>query len=238
MLRYLFLLLCLCYMGEGLAQAGFSWGISLYPNYSDRRLIAYSFITQDEINRLDSLEGGRFSYSGGVLAEWRTEKVSFQTGVNFMNTGYRTISETILPGDPDENLGTERRFLFRNFNIEIPAELHFYQEVSPGNEFIFTLGGAMSYNISNSAFKILQRDGSSERIDVTDNEQEFRPVNFAFVTAVGWETDISETLSLVIQPTFEFWMRGIFIDTLELNRNLYNLGVKLNLKFRTVYEDY
>jgi len=238
MLRILFLFLCFFYVGESIAQAGFSWGISLYPNYSDRRLIAYSFITQDEINRLDSLEGGRFSYSGGILAEWRTEKVGFQTGLNFMNTGYRTIRETLLPGDPDEGQGTERSFLFRNFNIEVPAELHFYQEVSPGNEFIFTLGGALSYNIANSSFKILHSDGNSERIDVADEEQEFRPLNIAFVTAVGWETDISETFSLVIQPTFEFWMRGIFTTTSDLNRNLYNLGVKVNLKFRTVYEDY
>lgn len=238
MQKSFFILLCFLFVNDCMAQAGFSWGVSLYPNFSDRRLIAYSFITQDEINRLDSLERGRFSYSGGILAEWRTEKVGFQTGVNFMNTGYRSIRERLLPGDPDEGLGTERSYLYRNYNLQIPAELHFYQEVGPGNEFIFTLGGALSYNIANASYKILHSDGTSERIDVSSEGEEFRPVNIAFVTAVGWETDISESLSLVIQPTFEFWMRGIMVTTTDLNRNLYNLGVKINLKFRTVYEDY
>ncbi len=238
MLRIIFILASFLHVVHSWAQVDFSWGISLYPNYSDRRLISFSFLSQDDIFTLDSLERGRFSYAGGVFVEWRSEKVGFQTGVNVMNTGYRSIRELILAGDPDENLGNERSFVYRNFNIEVPAELHFYQEVSPGNEFVFTLGGAISYNLANDTYKILHSDGSRDRTNISDKEQEFRALNLAFSTSFGWQTALSESMYLAILPTFEFWMRGILPPTLELNRNLYNIGVKLNLKFKQLYEDY
>lgn len=238
MLRIIFIAASFLYVAQGWAQVDFSYGISLFPNYSDRRLISFSFLSQEDIFSLDSLERGRFSYSGGVFAQWRSEKVGFQTGVNFMNTGYGTIRETILAGDPDENLGNERSFVFRNLNIEVPAELHFFQEMSPGNEFIFTLGMALSYNIANDSYKLIHRDGSTDRTNISDRSQEFRAVNVAFITSVGWETALSESFSMAIQPTFEFWMRGLLPPTLELNRNLYNIGVKVNFKFKQLYEDY
>jgi len=238
MLRIIFVISSFLYVAQGWAQVDFSYGISLFPNYSDRRLISFSFLSQEDIFSLDSLERGRFSYSGGVFAQWRSEKVGFQTGVNFMNTGYGTIRETILAGDPDENLGNERSFVYRNFNIEVPAELHFYQEMSPGNEFIFTLGAALSYNIANDSYKIIHRDGGNDRTNISDPDQEFRAMNVAFITGVGWETALSESFSMVIQPTFEFWMRGLLPATLELNRNLYNIGVKVNFKFIQLYEEY
>lgn len=235
MLRYFLLFASMLHFGPMLAQAGFSWGVSLFPNYSDRRLIAFEYITQEDIFKLDSIESGKFSYAGGVFAHWRSEKVGFQAGVNLMNTGYRTIRGLILPDDPDQSLGNERRFVYRNLNIEVPLELHFFQEVSPGNEFIFILGTAVSYNLANDTYKLIYADGAPKRSNVTDEEAAFRATNIAFVTAIGWEHSLSDRLSLVIQPTFEFWMRGILYDV-DLNRNLYNIGVKVNLKFKRQYE--
>ena len=53
-----------------LAQdSGFSWGISLYPNSSGRRLVALGNYDDEFIRNLEALEMPKFSYSAGLVAE-------------------------------------------------------------------------------------------------------------------------------------------------------------------------
>ena len=227
-----FLLACLlCLAGTMIGQTTFDWGISLYPNVSNRRLIAFSNISDREIIRLDSLESGRFSYSAGLNAGWRGGKVGFYFGLNYMDTGYKTLKGGFAIDEPNPREASNRRFVYKNTNLEVPVELKFYQELKDGSHFYFMLGGAMSINLQNN-FNTILYFGDSQELERTKDEREFRSTNFAFQTGMGWEKALSDKIILAVQPTFQFWTKGVLVDN-ELNRNLYSFGLKLIVNYRS-----
>ena len=232
-MRKLFFLSCLlCFANTLMSQTTFDWGISLQPNLSNRRLIAFSNISEAEVVRLDSLENSRFSYSAGIMAGWRGGKGGFYVGLNYMDTGYRTLRGPFAADEPNPREASERRFVHKNINIEIPAELQFFQELKNDNYFYFMLGIAMSVNVQNNLNTILYFGDTSEVIRARE-EEEFRRTNFAFQTGMGWEKVLSEKFAMIVQPTFKFWMRGVLVNN-ELNRNLYSFGLKLAIKYRSI----
>jgi len=227
-----FLLLLALAAWPTFAQQSFGWGVNLFPNISGRRLIAYSNITQDMIREIEKREASKPSYAAHLFASWRGEKAGFQVGAGFADTGYRTVEEAIPTNDPDFANAISRRYVFRNYNIEIPASLKFYQSLSDKDYFNFMLGTNISYNLSNDTLTVLYNDGTSSTRSASD-ESDFRKINYAFTTGLGWEHRFSPKFTLIVQPTFTFWMKALFKETefTELNRNLYNFGVSVGFRF-------
>ena len=93
-----FLGLATCLLAQ---DSGFAWGISLYPNSSGRRLVALGNYDEDFIRDTEALETSRFSYSAGLIAEWKGEKLGFRTGLNYMQSGYQTIKQQFPIDDPN-----------------------------------------------------------------------------------------------------------------------------------------
>lgn len=210
--------------------ARFSWGVSLYPNFSDRRLIAFSNISEEMIRALDSREISKPSWSAGLFGGWKGYRVGFQFGVQFMDIGYRTVKEPFPANEPNPTFATERRYVYQNYNIETPVEILFIQELRPGAKFHFMLGGSLSYNLRNN-IRIINFAGDSKEVTVSQEDQDlFRDINYAFQTGIGFEKNFGERLSVFFQPTFQFWIKGILKDN-ELNRNLYSFGLKTGVRF-------
>lgn len=216
-----------------LAQTTFDVGLSLYPSISNRRLIAFSNISEAEQNRLDSIEMNRLSYGIGLTAGWKGGKAGLQLGINYMNTGYRTIKEAIPPDDPQSEQASNRRFSYQNTNLEVPVDVQFFQEVSPGNEFFFAMGTVFSFNLQNKNQVILFSGESKTRAPLEINEDDFRFFNYAFQAGMGWEKTFSERFALVVQPNFQFWFRGV-LENNELNRSLYNFGLRIVAKYKSL----
>ncbi|NUO03518.1 MAG: outer membrane beta-barrel protein [Saprospiraceae bacterium] len=214
------------------AQQSFGWGINLYPNISNRRLIAYSSITDEMIRAIEKREGSKPSYAAHLFLAWRSEKAGFQVGAGFADAGYRTVEEAIPADDPDFANASSRRFVFRNYNLEIPASLKFYQSLSDKDYFTFMLGANLSYNLANDTLTVLY-DGETSATRSVKDESDFRKINYAFTTGLGWEHQFSPTFTLILQPTFTFWMKALFKETefTELNRNLYSFGVSVGFRF-------
>jgi len=214
------------------AQQSFGWGLNLNPNFSNRRLIAYSTITEQMIRDIEKQETSKPSYAAHLFLFWRSNKVAFEVGAGFANTGYRTVQEPIPSNDPDFPNANSRRFVFQNYNIEIPASLKFYQALSDKDDFNFMLGLNLSYNLSNDTLTVLY-DGESSSTRRAADESDFRKVNYAFTTGMGWEHQFSPTFTLILQPTFTFWMKALFKETefTELNRNLYSFGLNVGFRF-------
>ena len=230
-----FLICCaLCFFSTSIfsQEATFSWGINGTPNFSHRRLIAQDVIDRPKIDSLEELEIARFSYSAGIHARWRTDRIGFQTGLNFVNSGHRTQRVAVESTDPAPPNATEKRTVYQHLFIEAPAELYFFQEIDDKNDFFFMMGISFAYNLNN-ATNIIFYDGENSDVVAEDVEDgEFSSINYSFLTGMGWEHHFNESFSLSLQPTFQFWLRPLFNDiNVPLNRNLYALGLRASLLF-------
>lgn len=214
------------------AQASFDWGLNITPNFSHRRLIAQDVINRAEVDSLEALEIARISYTAGAFARWRSEKIGFQTGINYMESGHRTIRAPIEATDPAPADANEKRTIYRNVFIEVPAELQFFQELNDNNDFLFMMGLTFSYNINNTTDLVFYNGESQEVVEVpTDNDQ-FSRVNYSFIAGMGWEHQFGENFIMSFQPTFQFWLRPLLNDiNLPLNRNLYAIGLRASAYF-------
>ncbi|MCB9265420.1 MAG: outer membrane beta-barrel protein [Lewinellaceae bacterium] len=213
------------------AQAEFAWGVEAYPNFSHRRLIAQTNISNQQAKELEALETGRFSYGAGLFAQWRGERAGFQTGLRFLDTGYRTVRTPLSADDTPPPGATEKRIVYQNFFIEAPAELQFYQELNERNDFYFMVGLALAYNLANNT-KTIFYSGNNRSVNAEKADTEnFHNISYSFLTGMGWDHQFSDTFSVFLQPTFQFWLQGLLIDT-DINRNLYSVGLRLGVKFR------
>lgn len=234
--RYLLLIGCLLSFSSLSAQIGTWYSVNLYPNFSNRRLIVFDNLTQDQIDVIDSLETNKPSYSIGGAIQWRGEFLGFQLGANFVETGYSTLRQPVPADDDFAGRADEYQQTFTNYLVEFPVEVTFYQTLNDKNEFFFMLGTGVSYNISNQTRTALFNSGNSLGTEKNATEGlKFRKTNMEFQAALGWETAFSPTMRLVVQPHFQFWMRGLYQDEL-INRNLYSLGVRVGLKFGQLIE--
>lgn len=231
MLRFLILLGSLFSFYSAISQAEFGWGVEAYPNFSHRRLIAQTTVPREEIRALEALETGRLSYTAGLFGQWRGQRAGFQTGLRFMETGYRTIRTNISPDDEPPQGAEQKREIFRNLNLEIPAELQFFQKMDEKNHFFFMLGLSLAYNLSNYQETAFYTGESRQvRREKTGNDN-FTRIHYSFQSGMGWEHRISEGLSIIVQPAFQFWPTALLKET-EINRNLYSYGLRLGVKWR------
>lgn len=211
------------------SQAEFKWGLEVYPNYSHRRLIAQTTISNSEIRELEAMEVGRFSYTGGLFAQWRGQRAGFQAGLRFMDTGYRTVRTNLSPDDFPPPGAEQKRDIYQNFNLEIPAELQFYHELNEKNDFFFMIGLSLAYNLANYHKTAFYTGETPEvRREKADNDN-FARIHYSFQSGMGWEHHFNEGFAIVVQPTFQFWMSSLLKET-DINRNLYSVGLRLGVK--------
>ncbi|MCB0567198.1 MAG: outer membrane beta-barrel protein [Phaeodactylibacter sp.] len=230
-MKFLLAVILLCISTIAFSQADFGWGLEVYPNFSHRRLAAETTVSSKQIKELEELEAARLSYGAGVFAQWRGGRAGFQTGLRFMDTGYRTVRTPLSADDTPPSGATEKRIVYQNLFLEAPAELQFFQELDDNNDFFFMTGLALAYNLSNTN-KTIYYTGDTQSVESKKAENDnFSSFSYSFLTGIGWDHQFSDRLSLVLQPTFQFWLRGLLIDA-EINRNLYSVGLRAGVKFR------
>lgn len=236
-MKNILLLAGICLLSLDLAaQEGTWYSINLYPNFADRRLIVFDNLNRDQIEAIDSLEASKPSYAIGGAIQWRGEFIGFQLGANLVNTGYRTIRQRIPAEDPFAGQADEYEQTFSTYLIELPIELTFYQTLNENNEFFFLLGSGIAYNLANRTRTTLFSNSSNTPVDNAPTEGVlFRNINLEFQAALGWEKAFSPNFRLLVQPHFQFWLRGLYVDEL-INRNLYSLGVRVGVKFGRLFE--
>lgn len=236
-MRYPNGILCLFFLFpalNALTQTSSNWGIQLNPNFSSRRLVVFESLSEAEIFAIDSVETAKPSFSAGLFVQWRGPKVGFQAGLNFMDSGYRTIKTLVLPDDPDAPNASQRRIVYQNYLLEVPLDLYFYQELDDKNEFFFTFGAGVGYNLKNFQTEFLyqgESKGNKTREVDPDNEN-FRRVAMEIRFGMGWETQLSDRLSLGIQPNFQFWTKGLYHQEATINRHLYAIGLQVVVRMR------
>ena len=205
------------------------YGIELFPNLSNRRLIAFDLSNQVEIDSIQANEYGLPTYGAGIFLNYRGEKVGLRFGLNYMELGYRGMKTTIPFDDPFASQFSEIEYTFKSQQIEAPISFIFYQQLSEKNEFYFLLGTGISYNFNNKDIFTRFEDDFQETT-TNDAPQDFRPLNFSLQTGMGWEHHFDKSITLDIAPVFKLWMSGLYKGEL-LNRNLYQIGLKIGIRF-------
>jgi hypothetical protein len=231
-MRYLLVVVLLAAQAATLSaqRNTFSWGFDLFPHYGHRRLAVDESYTQIQIDSLEAAERYRPGIGAGLFVSWRAQKVGFQTGLSYLNTGYRSPQTPFQPTDPNSINFTDFRQVFRSQQIEIPACVYFYQELTPKDEFFFMFGTGLSYNFSNEDVLVRYNGETTDPVE-SDPAFSFRAVNIAFQTAMGWERHLGERMTLSVQPTFRFWLSGLYPSDTSINRNLYQLGFRIGFRF-------
>jgi hypothetical protein len=212
------------------AQRYSGYGINLFPQLSHRRLVNLDFGSLAQTDSLEANEIARPSFATGLVLSYRGEKAGVQTGLNYSQTGYQGKRVPLAFNDPNRANFNEERYGFRSQSIEIPFALLFYQNLSPKDDFFFMLGSGINYNLSNQSI-ITRFDGETSAREVNDIENDdFRRINYAFQTGMGWEHKLSNNMVFSLAPTFRLWMAGVFKNAL-LNRNLYQVGLRATVRF-------
>lgn len=215
------------------AQEGFSWGIELFPNISHRRITPLiNDVTVQEIEVFENLEINRFSYSGGLMAYWRQEKVGFKTGLTFVESGYQT-KRTEVDLREDAPPGADRKQVQHlNYFLEAPAEVLFYQQLNPRNEFLFSMGLALAVNLFNRERTTFFVGDVETQRSAEPEDLNFSRMGYSFLTSLGWEHHFRSGFDLALQPTFQFWLSGLLNEpNARINRSLYATGLRLSVKF-------
>lgn len=214
------------------AQSELKVGVELYPNISHRRLVAQlNDVDPEETQRLENLEVSRFSYTAGVMAQWRTERIAFKTGVYFVESGYQTRRTEVDLRDDIPDGAEDQRINYLHYFIEVPAELLFYQTLDDKNDFLFSMGLSMAVNIANRERTTYYTDDIEEQVSEEPEGSNFSGLGYSFISGLGWEHHF-DGFSTLIQPTFQFWLVGLLNDPLApYNRNLYAVGVRTAVKF-------
>ena len=230
MMRFLFLIGALAFGTSLFSQAEFGWGLEIYPNFSNRRLIVQPSVSRDDVRALEALETARPSYTAGLFAQWRGDRAGFQTGLRFVNTGYRTIRANIAPEDNPPLGAEQKRNDYQNFFLEAPAEILFFHQLDDKNHFFFTIGLSLAYNLTNYETVIFYDGESRQPRRESIDKGDFVNLHYNFLSGMGWEHQFSDGFALVLQPTFQFWLKSL-LQQAEVNRNLYSIGIRLGAKF-------
>ncbi|HMQ48031.1 MAG TPA: hypothetical protein PKA00_11585 [Saprospiraceae bacterium] len=225
-LTYLFLLFA---FSAG-AQSSFYYGVELFPNVTHRRLVAQSVFNEDQYQALEAMEQARFAYGAGIVFNWQGQKAGFLTGIRASDLGYQTIKLAVEADDPAPQGATQKFDSYRHYYLEFPAELQFFQQVNEKNRFLMMMGLAFSYNLGNARRTTYLLGDTRETQSTNLGKDNFGNFNTGFQAGMGWERQLGQSTLLFVQPTFQFWMKTLYIET-EINRNLYTIGVRAGVKF-------
>jgi hypothetical protein len=226
------LVLCLLLVSFTVVAFGQNYsgiGINLFPNLSHRRLVAFDTDAQNQIDSLEANEMARPSYAGGLVLSYRGKKAGVQVGLNYSQTGYRGVRRNIPFNDPQAANFSEQAYSFRSQQLEVPFSVLFYQALSDKDDFFFSLGSGLSYNLSNQDITTRYAGDISER-EVAEAQGDFRRINYAFQTSMGWEHRFNDKWVMSVAPAFRLWLGGLYRDE-PLNRNLYQAGLRVTFRF-------
>ncbi len=222
---------CLGCLSASFSQA--QYGISVYPNFSGARLAASSTLNQRAIDSIEAREISKPSYSLGLLAQWRGQKAGFRIGLQYMDTGYRSVREPVPPGANAPQEALNRQVIYRNINLELPAELLFMHALNDKDRLNFMMGFSAAYILQNREDYVFF---SGERLSRQSNQLETNDLSrlqLAFQTGVGFQRDVGSSVVIFVQPTFQFWYTALLQPPVEANRNLYSIGLKTGILFQT-----
>ncbi|MGB3799068.1 MAG: hypothetical protein WA952_04590 [Lewinella sp.] len=223
MYRFLFLL-WLTSFGLSAQTLERSFGVELTPHYASSRITGGGNVTFTELERLDSLEGGAYGYSAGLVYESRVERIGFTTGLRYTLTGLDRLRQPLGTGSQTFEETVSAHYL------AVPFDVNFFQDITDANRVLFSLGAGLQYHLGTTTRRTIFDGGQEvETRDVDDSATEYRPLVVSFSTAIGYDRKLSPDYAIRFQPYFQFFLQGNLRDNIDIlaNRNYYQVGLRL-----------
>ncbi|CAH1001511.1 hypothetical protein LEM8419_02414 [Neolewinella maritima] len=218
----LFLLFSCALSGQTLER---SFGLELTPQLGGQRISGTSNATFTQLDRLDSLEQGGFSYGLGLTYESRVDRIGYTTGLRFTHLGYTTMQQA----RPGVTGGTFSEELTANY-LAIPFELNFYQDATERDRVMFFLGVGLQYHLGSRTERTIYQDGQAQGTErLPDDAVDYRGLVTSLTTGIGYDRKLSSDWAIRFQPTFQFFLNGNLrpTDTTVANRNYYQVGLRV-----------
>lgn len=218
----------------------FSIGIAVSPEMGYRSFSPTSkgekndFLMNVSKPLIDSLESPKFCYSFGIYSTYQLSKrFSFELGVYYANKGYKAddiIFTTVFY--PEE---TEKGSIFYNYRyIDVPLNVNFY---IINRKVKLFLSAGLTANILINQKNIVKIDNfdTSFYNDRKPTRNDIAPFNMAFNGSLGLEYELSQHVTLRLQPHYQRFLTTI--DTSkwindEYTIKLYNYGIRLGVSYR------
>lgn len=231
-MRFFFITACLLLLAEpALAQLERNWGVVVFPHLGHRRLLYTDAFTRDDIAALEAAERFRPGIGFGVVSSRRVDKIGLQFGLQYTNAGYLGPRTDYALNDPNRGIYTAFRSGYRVHQINLPMSINFYQDLGAKDAFYFMFGVNLGYQVSADSI-LLRYTGETTDRQYSRETAELRALQQGFQTAMGWERKLGNRMLLAIQPTFIFWFSGVFPREVQLNRNLYQVGLSTSVRLQ------
>lgn len=183
---------------------------------------------------LDSLESPKFCYSVGIYSTYQLSKrFSLELAVYYANKGYKIDEITFTTVNDPEKSGTGS--IFYNYRyIDVPLNVNFY---IINRKFKFFVSTGITANVLINQKSIVKSDEFDVSI-FNERNKAFRnntaPFNMAFNGSLGLEYELSQHVTLRLQPHYQRFLTTI--DTSkwindEYTVKLYNYGIRLGASY-------
>ena len=202
-----------------------SFALELSPQYGSQRISGTNNTTFSQLERLDSLQQGGFSYGVGVVYESRVDRIGYTTGLRLMHLGY-SIDEQTNTGVAGGSFADE---VTANY-LALPFELNFYQDATERDRVMFFLGAGLQYHLGTRTERTTFRGGQAIGTEeVPDDDVDYRGLVTSLTTGIGYDRKLSTDWAIRFQPTFQFFLNGNLRpgDTTFANRNYYQVGLRI-----------
>ena len=202
-----------------------SFGLELTPLLGGQRISGTNNTTLSELERLDSLESGSFGYGLGLTYESRVDRIGFTTGIRYLRVGYSTLQQT----DRNTPSGTFSDAVTAHY-LAIPLEVNFYQDPTPNDRLLFTLGVSAQYHLGTRTDRTSFTGGiETGTAELPTDGIDYRDITPSFHTSFAYDRRLSTDWAIRFQPTFQFFLNGNqrATATTVANRQYYQIGLRV-----------
>lgn len=182
----------------------------------------------------DSLESPKFCYSFGIYSTYQLSKrFSLELGVYYANKGYKIDEAQFLVDEFSFNL-VQGKITYNYRYIDVPLNVNFY--IFNRNFKLFVSTGITANIFINSTIIASSDEFDFSRFNEKHNpiRNNIAPFNISFNGSLGLEYELSQHVTLRIQPHYQQFLTTI--DTSkwindEYTVKLYNYGIRLGASY-------
>ena len=208
-----------------------SIGYSFSPDYSFRALKNGDGNSSTDlvIKSRDDIEKAKFGYTTGLNVSFHfSDLLSFETGVQYSNKGYKTKEQDLTYFPPNPSLPNKATTNYSYQYIGIPLKAKFIFGKSKAR-FISSAGFMTNFLINvKQASNYKYPDGKTEKKNQSSTSG-FNKIDISPMASIGIDYKLTDKIHLSVEPTFRFGLSKT--KDAPLKEKLWNAGLALGISY-------
>ncbi|MBS1755487.1 MAG: PorT family protein [Bacteroidetes bacterium] len=208
-----------------------SIGYSFSPDYSFRTLKNGDGKSSTDlvIKSRDDIEKAKFGYTTGFNVTFHfSDLLGFETGVQYLNKGYKTKEQdlTYFPPNPSLPNKATTSYSYQYIGIPIKAKFSFGKNKV---RFISSAGFMTNFLINvKQSTNYKYSDGKKEKKDQSSNSG-FNKIDISPMASIGVDYKLTDKIHLSADPTFRFGL--IKTKDTPVKEKLWNVGLVFGISY-------